>query len=185
MVRLHVAVDVHYREGLAVGGAVAFSDWSAARVEQTATSTVPAAPDYVPGAFYRRELEPILACLKCINGEIGTILVDGYVALGADQRPGLGWHVWHAMGRSIPVIGVAKSRFEGTSPDTEVLRGASARPLFVTAIGLELGMAKSWIKAMHGPYRMPTLLTAADALSRLPTEGPPTGGPVPEPAASI
>jgi deoxyribonuclease V len=68
--------------------------------------------------------------------------------------------------RQSAVIGVAKTRFMRAEPVETVLRGRSRSPLYVTAVGMDLGEAASHIRAMHGPYRIPTLLKRADQLSR-------------------
>jgi deoxyribonuclease V len=47
-----------------------------------------------------------------------------------------------------------------------VLRGGSARPLYVTAAGLSADEAARRVRDMHGPYRIPTLLKRVDQLCR-------------------
>ncbi|WP_245872852.1 hypothetical protein [Deinococcus planocerae] len=86
--------------------------------------------------------------------------------MGSEQRPGLGWHLWEALAGRVPVIGVAKSRFHGTPGETEVFRGTSRSPLFVTSVGLPLEEAKGDIRGMAGAHRIPTLLKEVDRLSR-------------------
>ena len=71
-----------------------------------------------------------------------------------------------ALERQIAVIGVGKTRFLRAEPVELVLRRRSRSPLYVTAVGLDLAEAASRIRAMHGPYRIPTLLKRADQLSR-------------------
>jgi len=61
---------------------------------------------------------------------------------------------------------VAKSRFAGTPVETEVLRGKSKRPLYVTSPGITLETAKGLIRNMHCRDRLPTLLTAVDRACR-------------------
>jgi deoxyribonuclease V len=63
------------------------------------------------------------------------------------------------------VIGVAKSRFEGSS-GIAVFRGRSIRPLYVTAAGVEMEKASEKIRMMHGAHRIPTLLKRVDLLAR-------------------
>lgn len=58
------------------------------------------------------------------------------------------------------IIEVAKNEFRGAIA-ARVLRGASKKPLFVTA-------ARD-VRSMHGDYRVPTLLARADRLCRLST----------------
>lgn len=94
-------------------------------------------------------------------------MIDGYVYLGASNKPGLGWHVWDMINGRFPVIGVAKSAFQDTPKNTELLRGKSKRPLFITAEGIDTETARLYIKNMHGEYRIPTLLKRVDALCRI------------------
>ncbi len=69
---------------------------------------VPYPGPYRSGEFYLRELPPLRAVL---TGEAGLalIVVDGYVDLDPNGRPGLGAYVHAEFGP--PVIGVAKTRF--------------------------------------------------------------------------
>lgn len=86
--------------------------------------------------------------------------------LGEERKPGLGARLWDALGGRVPVIGVAKSRYQGTRVETELLRGASRRPLFITVLGVPLDEAKMLIGRMNGKHRIPTLLKRADQLCR-------------------
>ncbi len=90
--------------------------------------------------------------------------MDGYAWLGPD-RPGLGARLFEALGSNIPVIGVAKTYFQG-SRAAAVRRPGSERPLFVTAVGVDLATAAGQVESMHGPYRIPTLLRRVDQLAR-------------------
>lgn len=124
---------------------------------------------YVPGQFYRRELPCLLAVIRAIPEPLAAILIDGYVNLG--DKPGLGWHLWEALGRGTPIIGVAKTAFHA-APAIPIKRGESNSPLFVTAIGADAQEAAQRIQGMAGPYRIPDLLRRADQLAR---SGRPTG----------
>ena len=95
-----------------------------------------------------------------------VLIVDGYVSLGAEGRDGLGMHLFRALGEEIPVIGVAKTKFEGTPENAELLRGESKQPLYITAAGVSQDSAKAFIRWMDGPHRMPRLLTMVDRLAR-------------------
>ena len=66
----------------------------------------------------------------------------------------------------VPVIGVAKTAFRPATHAVPVLRGGSARPLYVTAAGLPLASAADLVRRMAGRYRLPDALRRADALSR-------------------
>lgn len=109
------AFDVHYLEdGRASAAAVLFSDYSDSEPEAVYTKFLTAgAADYIPGELYRRELPCILTLLKQINKTLDEMIVDGYVMLG--NKPGLGQHLFESFDGKIPVIGVAKSKFEGSS----------------------------------------------------------------------
>ena len=74
--------------------------------------------------------------------------------------------MYEALGRAVPVIGVAKTRFHSSEVAVPVLRGQSQRPLFVTAEGVDSGKAAECIQRMHGPSRIPTLLNRVDRLCR-------------------
>ncbi len=121
---------------------------------------------YEPGAFYRRELPCLLAALGAVGTPVETVVVDGYVHLSADGRPGLGAHLFEALGRSTPVVGVAKTTFTGSSFAEPVLRGTSAKPLYVTAAGVDLATAVRRVREMAGLHRVPDLLKRADRLCR-------------------
>jgi deoxyribonuclease V len=64
------------------------------------------------------------------------------------------------------VIGVTKSCFCGIGERYAVFRGSSRRPLYVTAVGMDLEKAKDCILRMHGNFRIPSILKLADRLSR-------------------
>jgi deoxyribonuclease V len=158
------AVDVHYP---AAGGA------TAALVVTTSPTFAPIAEEhlarqttalpYRPGAFFERELPPLRAVLREASS-LDLLIVDGYVTLDPNGRPGLGEHVRAAFG--IPVIGVAKTPFRPATHAVEVYRGSSRRPLFVTAGGLAPADAAGLVRAMAGPHRMPDALKRVDTISR-------------------
>ena len=136
-------------------------DFAAVGAEWTAE--VPVTAPYRPGQFFLRELPPLRAVLADA-GPLGLIVVDGYVDLDPDGRPGLGAHVHQEF--SVPVIGVAKTSFHTATHAIPVTRAGSAQPLFVTAAGLPLTEAASLVAAMAGRYRLPDALRRADALAR-------------------
>jgi len=158
------ALDVDYRPDAAVAACVLFETWSDAQAVEAFTVTTPAAADYRPGAFFARELPCLLAALARCARPPTVIVVDGHVWLGPD-RPGLGAHLHQALGGQVPVVGVAKNFFTG-SPARPLLRGGSARPLWVTAVDMPDDAAAAAVAAMHGPHRMPTLLRQVDQLCR-------------------
>ena len=106
---------------------------------------------------------------------LGLLVVDGYADLDPAGHPGLGAHAHAAFG--VPVIGVVKSRFRTASHAVEVLRGSSARPLFVTAAGMPPAEAASLVRRMAGHFGLPDALRRADALARMGTTSPTAAGP--------
>ncbi len=160
------AVDVHYLPaGGAQAAAVLAADAAFAHVLAERTAAVPRVAPYRPGEFYRRELPPIRAVLDDLSG-LGLLVVDGYADLDPAGRPGLGAHAHAEFG--IPVIGVAKSQFRTATHAVPVLRGSSARPLFVTAAGMPTADAADLVRRMAGRYRLPDALRRADTLARTP-----------------
>jgi deoxyribonuclease V len=157
------AFDVHYLEDGCAAAVVLFSDYSDAEPAVAYTQFLPGAADYIPGEFYRRELPCILALLKQINEAPYEMVVDGYVMLG--NKPGLGQHLFKSFDGKIPVVGVAKSKFKGSS-GTDIFRGGSIHPLYVTSAGVDLQKASERIRTMHGAHRIPTLLKRVDLLAR-------------------
>jgi deoxyribonuclease V len=164
-----VAFDVHYlHDGRASAAAVLFSEYRQADPEAVYTICLMRVAEYVPGAFFKRELPCILELMDRIPCKLKEAVVDGNVRLG--EAPGLGWHLYEALARKVPVIGVAKSRCRGFS-GAEVLRGMSRRPLYVTAAGLELPEACRRVESMHGGHRLPRLLKLVDREARSAAQG--------------
>ncbi len=171
-----LALDVHYAPSGAVAAGVAFEAWAAEAPSAEFVVGIETPHAYEPGAFYKRELPCLLRALDAYerrptatgraDAAIATIVVDGYVDLDAHGRPGLGRRLFEALQERIAVVGVAKTAFAGVDPTHAVLRGDSARPLYVTAAGLELDAAKRAVVSMHGPHRIPTLLKRVDRLAR-------------------
>ncbi|QSQ22099.1 endonuclease V [Pyxidicoccus parkwayensis] len=158
-------LDVDYRADLTVAACVLFRDWPDGAESSHRVDHGPPAAPYEPGQFYRRELPHLLRVLGMVQEPLEAIVVDGYVWLGED-RPGLGAHLYEALGRTVPVIGVAKTAYVTTGPALPVLRGQSLRPLFVTAVGIDTAKAADCVRRMHGPSRIPTLLNRVDRLCR-------------------
>ena len=163
-----VALDVAYHESQGYAVAITFPDWASAAVSAVHTATIEQVPAYEPGAFYKRELPCLLAVLAAVDlAAVRGVVVDGYVTLGTEGRPGLGQHLYAALGGRVPVVGVAKTRFAGVAPQVvPVLRGQSQNPLYVTSVGLPVAEAARQVAAMHGAYRFPALLKQLDDLTR-------------------
>jgi deoxyribonuclease V len=161
-----VSLDVDYRPDATVAACVLFQDWADAAETAHFVDRGPPAEAYVPGEFYRRELPALLRVLSQVSQPLTTVIIDGYVWLGDDGRPGLGAHLYEALGRQAPVIGVAKTTFHSSRAAVPVLRGTSQRALLVTAAGVDVQDAAACIQRMHGPSRLPTLLKRVDRLCR-------------------
>ncbi len=135
------AVDVHYlRTGgaRAAGVLAADADFVHMLAERTgaASRCRPTGSDSSTGASCRRYARS----LDDLSG-LGPLVVGGYAGQVPPGRPGLGAQAQAEFG--IAVIGVAKSRFRTAAHAVPVLRGSSARPLFVTAARMP---------AAHAPY---------------------------------
>jgi len=155
---------VHYLDdGGAQAAMAAYRDRRFSQLAATETAIVPAVAPYRPGEFYRRELPPLRAVIPPAD-ELALIVVDGYVDLDPDGRPGLGAHVQAEFG--VPVIGVAKTAFWTATHAAPVLRGQSARPLYVTAAGMAISDAAVLVAEMAGRFRLPDALTTVDRLAR-------------------
>ncbi|MCB9668689.1 MAG: endonuclease V [Alphaproteobacteria bacterium] len=153
-------LDVHYAHDRSVVAGVGVTSLDAAEGEEDVVVVWGAPADYEPGSFYKRELPLLLAFLH--GREVTGVVVDGFVWLGPD-RPGLGLHLHEAL--EVPVIGIAKTGFhEADAVAVPVLRGDSAKPLWVTAVGVD--DAASVVAGMDGPWRIPTLVKRADRLGR-------------------
>jgi len=158
------AVDVHYpatggaRGACVVAADLRFSDL----VAEYVVSLAEAAP-YRPGEFYTREL-PALRAVLGRAGQIDLLVVDGYVDLDPEGRPGLGAHA-HAE-FDVPVVGVAKTAFRDAVHAVPVYRGEAANPLYVTAVGLPRTEAADLVRRMAGRFRLPDALRRVDALAR-------------------
>jgi deoxyribonuclease V len=160
----YAAVDVYYPAGGgATAAAVIATDPAFASVIAERTARLRQVAPYRPGAFVTRELPAIRAVLAGA-GRIDLLIIDGYVHLDPDGRPGLGAHAHAEL--AVPVIGVAKTAFRGASHAIEVYRGAATRALYVTAAGLPAEQAAALVLQMAGPYRLPDALRRVDTLSR-------------------
>ena len=157
-----LAVDVDYREENAKVSGVCFSDWKSSEYTSLHHSMVSNVKPYEPGAFYKRELPCILKLIADHQLELSCIVIDGYVDLGEDNRPGLGMYLYESLDSKIPVIGVAKKPFKDTKTSSEIYRGESKKPLYISSVGILLDEAKTLIQSMHGNHRIPYLLKLVD-----------------------
>lgn len=166
-------VDVDYSSASAgtVGGVgaraacVVAERWSDGVPSETHVVEIAKVQPYAPGRFFERELPCIAAVLPRVHAAIEAVVIDGYVHLDADGTAGLGAHLHASVGGRFAVIGVAKTPFGDGSFALPLLRGTSKRPLFVTAIGIDVHDAARLVAGMHGPHRIPTLLGWVDRLA--------------------
>jgi deoxyribonuclease V len=162
----YAAVDVYYPDsGGAVAALVLAGEPRFAAIVAEHTAVLETVAPYRPGAFYEREL-PAMRAVLAAGGPVDLLVVDGYVQLHPDGRPGLGARAHEELG--IPVVGVAKTAFRGATHAVEVRRGGSDRPLYVTAAGVPVEEAAAMVREMAGRYRLPDALRRVDALSRVP-----------------
>jgi deoxyribonuclease V len=116
-----------------------------------------------------RSIDGKLPCLQAVLAALretpGILVIDGYVWLGNGNK-GLGAHLYESRGRVGAVVGIAKTAFAGAEPVREVIRGQSQRPLFVSAVGIDLDEACACVKTMHGEFRVPWALAEVDRLAR-------------------
>ena len=161
-------LDVQYSNTSGVAACVVASNWYASQALNVYATTIHNIAPFEAGAFYKRELPCLLQVLNLVQEALDFIVVDSYVWLDNQrEKKGLGAYLYEALDCKIPIIGVAKTKFEGADNITElVYRGNSQNPLYVTSIGVELDWAAQQIYMMHGDYRLPTLLKEADTLCR-------------------
>lgn len=163
---MHVCLDVGYCNSSALAACVGLHDWTDSVAAFTCCQTIDHVARYESGKFFQRELPCLLAVLASVQQPISTIVIDGNVRLDNPCTPGLGQYLYEAIDEQSPVIGVAKSKFEGLDSAQILLRGNSTRPLYITAAGMDELAASEFIGSMHGPFRIPTLLKLVDRLSR-------------------
>lgn len=161
-----LTTDVAYRAGAATAVGVLHCDWRTDDIVQIIIRRIDPVAPYESGHFYKRELPCIMALLAEVDCAPEAIVVDGYVDLGRARKPGLGRRLFETIGEAISIIGVAKRPFADTPDRCRVFRGKSKTPLYVTAAGMSLSRAKSHVQAMHGGYRIPTILKLADRVCR-------------------
>ncbi len=169
-----VALDVGYEEAGSQQrgrcGLVAFAEWRSAEPELELEVVIEDVAAYVPGEFYQRELPCLIAGLNALFAarpkvQLECVVIDGNVRLDPAGAPGLGQHLFEHLQPKVPVIGVAKNPFGGLDA-IEMVRGDSAKPLYITAAGMEERAAAKLVESMAGDFRMPTLLRRADQLAR-------------------
>jgi len=161
-------LDVHYADEGARAACVLAASWTDSSYTATFVAHIGKVLPYEPGFFYRRELPCLQAVLALLQKPPDIFVIDGYVWLGGDRRRGLGARL-HEASDGIPVVGIAKTKFKGMDQSNlvePVIRGRSARPLYVTAAGLDVKEAALAVSRMHGTHRIPEMARTADRLAR-------------------
>ena len=163
-----LAFDTYYFEGKAKTICLEFTEWNQSENFKVHTEIIDNVAEYIPGEFYKRELPCILSLLNKIDlKKVEVIIVDGFVYLDDEKKYGLGGYLYEKLNQVIPIIGVAKTNFASIEKDKRSLfRGDSQKPLYVTAIGIELEDAFQKVESMAGEFRMPTLLKEMDRLTK-------------------
>jgi deoxyribonuclease V len=156
--------DTHYNTDTARTACVLLRHWEDETPAATYTELRTGIAAYEPGAFYKRELPCLLSLLQQLQEPVTIIVIDGYVWLG--DAPGLGAHLHESLQATVPVIGVAKTKFHNNFKAQELRRGSSNNPLYITSIGMKTTDATTCINNMHGAHRIPAMLKLCDQLSR-------------------
>lgn len=163
-----LAFDTYYFDNKAKTVCLEFEDWNEDKNFKIYTEIIDNVAEYIPGEFYKRELPCIISLLNQMNlKNIEAIIVDGFVYLDDDKKYGLGGRLYEKLNNQIPIIGVAKTNFASVEKDKKaLLRGDSAKPLFITSIGIDLEIAFQKVDSMSGEFRIPTLLKELDRLTK-------------------
>jgi deoxyribonuclease V len=154
--------DVHYTNTRAIAACILFHNWSDAHSDLAITEPVDEPAPYEPGRFYRRELPALLSVISKLTLRPEVIIIDGYVWLGDWDHPGLGAHLYKALDETVAIIRVAKNPFRPGPAVKSIMRGTSVRPLYVSAVGMDLNEAAARIVELHGEFRVPTMLKRVD-----------------------
>lgn len=163
-----MAVAVHFSSDGALGAAVAFDEWDAPEASRTYRSAIAVVEKAAPGELDLRELPCLLKLLREHALQPELIVIDGFVHLDAKETPGLGQHLFQALGGRSAVIGVSRTPMSATPAQFQVFREEESRPLIVTCVGIDLGAAKARLRAMHGKRRVPTLLKLVARIAKNP-----------------
>jgi len=162
---MKLAVAVHFEGAQATVAAAAFDAWDAAEPMKTYVSPIDHLDKAVRGELDLREVACVMQLLREHNLAPELIVIDGFVHLD-DETPGVGQHLYQALGGAVPIVGVSKKRLPGLSAQFEVLREDEAPPLVVTCAGLDIGAAKVRLRSMHGRKRVPTLMKLVARLAK-------------------
>lgn len=162
-----LAIDVYYRknEARVVGVFFNLIDKEPNEVEIVNVKDV---TEYIPGEFYKRELPCLIKLIEKIDlSNIEAIIIDGHIYVDNYETFGLGGKLYEYLNKKFPIIGVAKNSFHSNSLTVkEIFRGSSKKPLYVSAIGIDIDEAVKNIKNMHGDYRIPDILKKLDSITK-------------------
>lgn len=163
---MKLAIAVHFDATQARAVAVAFDAWDAPEAEKTYLTHIAQVEKAARGELDLRALPCVMQLLREHKLTPELVLIDGFVHLDGDETPGLGRHLFQALGGTTPVIGISKSNRPGLSAQFEVMREEEAKPLIVTSAGIDIGAAKARLRAMHGRKVVPTLMKLALRLAK-------------------
>ena len=163
-----LAFDTYYFDQKAKTICLEFAEWNEDKNFKIHSEIIDNVAEYIPGEFYKRVLPCILSLLNQIDlSQVEATVVDGFVYLNDEQKYGLGGYLYEKLNERIPIIGVAKTNFASIEKNKKALfRGDSKKPLYITAIGIDLDEAFKKVESMHGEFRMPTLLKELDRLTK-------------------
>ena len=163
-----LAIDTYYYKTKAKTVCIEFSGWQDSIPSNIIQEYTESYDEYESGSFYKRELPCIISIIKNYNLEnVKAIIIDGYVILNNEGKKGLGGHLYDSIEKSVPIIGVAKSKFkEENIYSKEIYRGNSTKPLYISALGIDMQSAANLLIDMHGKYRIPTLLQILDGQTK-------------------
>jgi deoxyribonuclease V len=162
-----LAIDVHYRENEAKAVGVLFN-WEDIQPLNIIVEYLLNINEYKPGEFYKRELPCLLKIIEKVNiNEIEVIIIDGYIYTDSQGSFGLGGKLWEVLNKQIPIIGVAKLPFFSNKETvSEIFRGESKKPLYISTIDYPIDKAVENLKKMSGEYRLPTILKQMDTITK-------------------
>lgn len=163
-----LAFDTYYFGEKAYTVCLEFESWESDSYINCYSEIKTGVKEYISGEFYKRELPCILSLLSKINlANVEYIIIDGFVYVDDEGKLGLGGHLSESINFAIPVIGLAKTDFASIKMKKfSIIRGESTKPLYISAIGLDLENAANLVKSMHGDFRIPTLLKKLDVLTK-------------------
>jgi deoxyribonuclease V len=166
--KLAMAVHDHGEHG-ACAAAVAFDDWDAREPTRTHVTRTGPLEKPAPGQRGQADLRHLPVLLQLLRDHAlqpDTIVLDDAVHTDAADTPGLGRHLYDALGGKTAVIGISTKSMPGLTAQYEVHREEEARPVFVTCAGVDIGAAKVRVRAMSGRKRVPALVKMAVRLAK-------------------